>query len=362
MGQTMQRVNLRDFGADANKADNSAAIQLAINTLLVNTTDQNVQNRGGTIVVSDLYRITETVGISVSNDFICKLRIESDHGSRRGPGFHMTDPTKPCFQLKTNNLGIIRDFDMSGIQLKGGSFGLDLEFDAYNTFDRVTFEGNVEAGIRSHNGGEVTSHFSRCWWTNVPGDAAHGLTGGLWFSDCLFGEGCGGFRMTGTQLQLFNCKVWNSQTWDEGEFGEGSCVFKLRNGSGLHMVGGKISASTPTKSIFFTDFARDLHVSGVDIVANATVENLIADLHAHSGTKPFPIIYIGGGTKLSTRRPEGISIYEELGDIGDDAQVHQDAVIDIVSEYKTTPPFACAAFLHPDRRNTMVLRARLDQD
>jgi hypothetical protein len=362
MGQTMQRVNLRDFGADANKADNSAAIQLAINTLLVNTTDQNIQNRGGTIVVSDLYRITETVGISVSNDFICKLKIESDHGSRRGAGFHMTDPTKPVFQLKTDNLGIIRDFDMEGIQLKGGSYGLDLEFDAYNTFNRITFEGNVQAGIRSHNGGEVTSHFTDCWWTNVIGDAAHGLTGGLWFSHCLFGEGCGGFRMVGTQLQLYHCKVWNSQTWDAGDFGEGSCVFKLENGSGLHMVGGKVSASTPTKSIVYTNFARDVIISGTHIVANTTVENLIADLHAHSGTKPFPIIYIGGGTVISTRRTEGLCIYEELGDIGDDSQVHQNAVIDCMVEYKTTPPFGCAAFIDPARNNTMTLRERLDQD
>jgi hypothetical protein len=362
----MQRVNLRDFGADANKTDatNRDAINLAINTLLVNPALSDVQNRGGTIVVSDLYKYTgDPPGISVSSDMVCRIKIESDHGARRGAGFQQLDPTKAVFQLKTNNLGIIRDFDMSGIQIKGGAYGLDLEFDAYNTFERLTFEGQQIASIRSHNGGEVTSHFSKCWWTNVPGDAAIGLTGGLWFSDCLFGEGCGGFRMTGTQLQLFNCKVWNSQTWDAGEFGEGSCVFKLENGSGLHMVGGKISASTPTKSIVYTNFARDVHMSGVDIIANTTVEFLIADLHAHSGTKPFPIIYIGGGTKLSTRRTESpFIIYEELGDIGDDAQVHQDAVVDLVTEYKVNIPTACAAFLHPDRRNLMVLRARLDQD
>lgn len=361
-GQTMQRINLRDFGADANKADNSAAIQAAIDTLLVNSADQSHPGRGGTIVVSDLYKIANTVGISVANDFVTRICIEGDHGGRRACGFQMTDDTKTVFVFETVNGGIIRDFEMRNIWIRGGNIGLDLGDDAYNVFENISFSGQKTASIRAANGGEVTSLFKHCWWTNVPGDAVHGNGGALWFSDCLFGEGCGGFRMVGTQLELYNCKVWNSQTWDEGADGEGSCVFKLKNGSGLHMVGGRITASTPCKSVIFTDFARDVHVAGVRITCNETVENLVCDLHAHSGTKPFPILYIGGGTIVSSRRETGLSMYEELGGASDLAQAHQDAVIDCVVEYKGTEPFACDAFLDPSKRNTMILRARLSQD
>ena len=128
------------------------------------------------------------------------------------------------------------------------------------------------------------------------------------------------------------------------------------------MNGGKITASAPCKTLVYTDFARDVLISGVHIVLNPTVENFIADKHAHSGTKPFPIIHVGGGTTVSTRRTEGLCMYTELGDIGDLAQAHEDVVFDCVVEYKQTPPFMDPVFWDASKRNSATLRARLDRD
>jgi hypothetical protein len=208
----------------------------------------------------------------------------------------------------------------------------------------------------------VATKFSDCWWVNVPGLCAQGLTGTLHFQGCLFGEQCGGFALDNAQLRLVDCDMHDCTTNQAPALGEGLAVIRLNSGSSLVIEGGDYRTHDEVSTFIYVDKSRDIRIRGGVFRLNQCT-SLVANHFAHTGAKPYPPLVLQPSLVHSEHPTDALYLYRQLESGGGKlTHCHEDALIDCgATEYETTPPTVSAEYSDPSKRNTLVARARLDQ-
>jgi len=269
--------HVEDFGAtprsitdesavpDAERTANVVAFRAAFAAALGNIVSLATDGGGVIYMGPGVYHTNDSVGYDLTVDLNVSVTLQ---GLGQISGIFSNNYAAAALKFSTTG-GNIRDLLVQDVMLRGGREGLQLYWCAYSHFNRIYFWGSKNFALQDQFGGNNV--FSQCRFdecaqgvNGIEADAV--FSGGSHdnFTECEFGEYCGGIVITTGNLAISNSRF-------------DSC--KLRRGKFFDYSTGtekNVDGSSPASPTLYLTHPAAITLSGGRCLINACTGTSIA--------------------------------------------------------------------------------------